>query len=107
MEAKQTPAPWSVIEHSWATTGIYAGEVRIAVLDIKAEATEDTQIDLEEQMRANAAFIVRAVNAHDELLAALKLTLAELEAYELPRDPLHPQRAAVEAARAAIATAAA
>ena len=45
----------------------------------------------------------RLIAAAPDLYAALKLTLAELEAYELPTDPMHPQRVAVEAARAALA----
>ena len=42
---------------------------------------------------------------HNELLAALKLCIAELEAYDLPSDTLHPQNVAVTQARAAIARA--
>ena len=47
----------------------------------------------------------RIADEHAELLAALKQCLAELEAYDLPRDPLDPQRVAVKSARAAIAKA--
>ncbi len=45
------------------------------------------------------------ITAAPDLLTALKLCLGELEAYELPHDPLHPQTVAVNAARAAIAKA--
>ena len=47
----------------------------------------------------------RLIAAAPDLLAALKQCLAELEAYDLPRDPLDPQRVAVKSARAAIAKA--
>lgn len=39
----------------------------------------------------------------DELAAALRLALAELEAYDVPSDPMDPQRVAVEAGHAALA----
>ena len=38
----------------------------------------------EDAMRANAAFIVRAVNCHADLLAALKSTLDWLSSFSMP-----------------------
>jgi hypothetical protein len=74
-DTKHTPTPWMAVEHSWSTTGIYAKDQSeggtIAVLCIEGEAAEDTQEELEAWMAANAAFIVRAVNSHEQLVAAL------------------------------------
>ena len=55
-----TPGPWTAVEHSWSRTGIYAGDIGIAALDIEADATEETQYELEAVMRANANLIASA-----------------------------------------------
>lgn len=55
---KHTPTPW------WHTqSGIVVGDGRI-ITDCQESAPFD-------DMKANAEFIVRAVNVHDELVAAL------------------------------------
>lgn len=69
---KHTPTPWHAVENSWSHTGIYAGHKEVAGLDIYDEATEENQEDHEALMAANAAFIVRAVNSHEQLVAALR-----------------------------------
>lgn len=73
MDTKHTPTPWHSISHSWAHTSIIADASTIALLDIEDEATEDNQEELEALKVANAEFIVRACNAHDQLVAAVKL----------------------------------
>ena len=55
---KHTATPWEVYGNAWY--GIKSDNIRIAAI-----------FGLEEE-QANAAFIVKACNAHDELLAALK-----------------------------------
>ena len=53
--------------------------------------------------RANAAFIVRACNAHDELVAALTLAKYVLATLSLDDDCTEGQPEALAAARAALA----
>lgn len=64
--SEHTPTPWCAVkyESGWALIG--------PTSDDKIARVEKTN------GHANAAFIVRAVNAHEELLAALKETLSEL-----------------------------
>ena len=61
MEAKHTPGPWSVCEHSWCETSIRAPSTDNALcrLDIN-HATEESQEADEEQMAANARLIAAA-----------------------------------------------
>lgn len=60
MTAKHTPGPWTVIEHSWSSTGIYAGDKRIADLDIYDDATEENEDALAAEMLANAKLMAAA-----------------------------------------------
>lgn len=112
METKHTPTPWEAVNHSWCTTGIYAVDKAeggtIAVLDIQAEADEETQPELERWMAANAEFIVRACNAHDQLAKAL-LDIAEdaegSAAFGAAEDAIVALGDVARAARAALAAA--
>lgn len=96
MSAAHTPGPWTVREQGDANS--YAlltanGHWLISFLQ-NGELMTATQ-------RANAEFIVRACNAHDELLSALQEMLATVAGqYDSAR---HCR--AVDAARAAIAKA--
>lgn len=67
--AAHSPTPWTS-----GSSAIFAGKKCIGVTDCDS-STPNVE-------RANAAFIVRAVNAHDDLVAALKAAKSELEAYE-------------------------
>lgn len=60
-EAKPTPGPWSVLEHSWCETSIRAPSTDHALcrLDIN-HATEESQEADEAQMAANARLIAEA-----------------------------------------------
>ena len=66
--SKHTPGPWTIVEHSWARTGIYAKHIGIAALDIEGDADEATQHEWEALMSANA----RLIAAAPDLLAALQ-----------------------------------
>ena len=72
--------PLTIVEHSWEETSIYSPErdYPIATLRIDPDVTEETQDKYEAITRAHAEEIVRAVNAHDDLVAALKLAEKEL-----------------------------
>ena len=73
---KHTPGPW------YAVTGDRAVTIGAAILGEHAPlATVDYT---EENAQANAAFIVRACNVHDDLLAALRELEAFGEREELP-----------------------
>lgn len=79
METKNTPTPW----------GLHHGEKYSRVLmkpdsctdDFIAEVTSDmTGIEYEDDdanRKANAAFIVRACNAHDDVVAALSAIVSD------------------------------
>lgn len=60
-EAKPTPGPWSVFNHSWCETSISAPSTdnAICLLDIN-HATEESQDADEAQMAANARLIADA-----------------------------------------------
>jgi hypothetical protein len=58
-----------------------------------------------DRARANAAFIVRCVNSHDDLVAALRDARVALEAVEFVYDPPYSFVKMLEAASAALAKA--
>jgi len=81
-EAKHTPTPWKAtmvlvsgrgkqsIFRPWITTT----DGDRGICEIFVSGNDGRNITSED--RANAAFIVRAVNAHDELLEAVKFLLS-------------------------------
>lgn len=86
--SKHTPTPWRVITKRAATTKveIYGDVVtKVAVVPYtpfrKDKPVARNALLRPEYLegRANAAFIVRAVNCHEELVAALETTLEALD----------------------------
>jgi hypothetical protein len=67
-----TPTPWRVTK-AYRITGGPQGHTYVASLDNVKHLSP-------EELEANAAFIVRAVNSHDEMLAALKGVCIDLRA---------------------------
>jgi hypothetical protein len=69
---KHTPTPWSVVNHQG--TNLTNGKTYIGRLDnyVVAEDGGGAILLNEDLNEANSDFIVRAVNAHEELLSALK-----------------------------------
>ena len=63
MNTKHTPTPWCLGNHG----GIFTHDLRFMVADTSGL---DVVVSNMEEL-ANAAFIVRACNAHDDLVAAL------------------------------------
>jgi hypothetical protein len=90
--AKRTPEPWKRSERIGYTIRITARGRGIAFIDTPS-------IALDHEDEANAEFIVRACNAHDDLLAALEGALRGII-----NPCAHPtaQQARIKQARAAI-----
>lgn len=77
---KHTDAPWALGEENvGGGFNIYAGNLRIAHTSIQARVTKpDTRPIGEDEAKANAAFIVKAVNSYEPMLDALKKLTAEM-----------------------------
>ena len=97
---KHTPTPWN-----YSSGMVWAGrgeEIAVARAARDDEATSPCERD------ANAEFIVRACNAHDELLEALRSIVVDADRLiaETPRHALsQPYTVLLDQARAAIAKA--
>lgn len=73
-EPKHTPTPWKSDD---------IGQIHAFERGLVAKVLErDTDADQYFVEKANAAFIVRACNAHDELVAAIKLARAEIGVFD-------------------------
>ena len=92
-----TPRPWSVDNgYMWGD-----GDASVPVRPVIQEFAVSPGGLLYEEAVANAELIVRAVNCHDELVAALALLLKDCEDYEAWQRPCY----AVDVAKAALARA--
>lgn len=114
--AKHTPTPWRVEENTdliWGCcnaddTSSYGMGYPIISGFASFGGWADGRPDYNEK-EANAAFIVRAVNAHDDLVDALRLAERELAAVEngstggIPNSVIALIPEALEAIRAALA----
>lgn len=94
--SKHTPTPWKVVTGLYGTTSIWADGEEMAICPINYDGARRPP----EESTANAEFIVRAVNCHDELLAALEDILASYDANDS-----RGIGEAIEESRAAIKTA--
>lgn len=77
METKHTPTPW-VLPEGYDTVGLICGEIPIRASGDEYTAPTVAIVKAKEGRRvlsnnivADAAFIVRACNAHDDLVEAL------------------------------------
>ena len=101
MNTSATPRPWFAKGRYIGTENhmSFIGECR----DVNGNWTDGAPA------AANAAFIVRAVNSHDDLVEALKGSLVVMEMLSIPDEFGAEVRAAltarIEAARAALARA--
>ena len=67
--SKRTPGPWKAVERSrWHDAIRIVGRRNVET----ARVSTDGQRNDSDENRANAEFIVRAVNAHDDLLASVR-----------------------------------
>lgn len=71
METKHTPTPWDMTGDSKAIVSFYDNHLHEIAKMIG-------QTEYGWSKKANAAFIVRAVNAHDALVEALGIALGDL-----------------------------
>lgn len=92
-----TPTPWHTYERNPCAIGAGPKESPLHLLSIMRQAGATEEQDA--QQDANAAFIVRACNSHDALVAALK-TIA-CEHYESAQYARDVARAALAKAGAA------
>lgn len=90
--AEHSKTPWRLGKNGGDDT-VFAGNRVVAMCD--------TDVNAPHVDKANAAFIVRAVNCHAELVAALELLVADVAGYETWQRPCH----AVDVAKSALAKA--
>lgn len=79
---QHTPTPWLVTDE---IDRIYNGELIRPVSGNPspvAVVCDFNRFDRDEERKANAAFIVKAVNAHDALVDAARSAIALIESYE-------------------------
>jgi hypothetical protein len=78
MTTTHTPTPWVVGPlqenggYDCMTSAICVGPVTLDGADYGQERCQDMTVEQRARMEADAHFIARAVNCHEELLAALK-----------------------------------
>lgn len=96
MNAKHTPGDWITHNDIDGTEVVYVAEGHqiIAYVPTGRNSMRQTggRLPVFEEGKANAEFIVRACNAHDDLLAVCKMVLVrlELEAFERGEDAVFP-----------------
>jgi len=100
MNNKHTPTPWVYM----STKGIYLGCDENQKMAYAIESPSGNSWVLQLDREANAEFIVRAVNAHDELLRACN-ALVECQGEKAPTAFNMKFDSAVQKARDAIAKA--
>lgn len=101
MNTKHTPGPWKVTDRF--EISMDDGDVQPLVATVNAD---DASVS-PEQAESDAAFIVHACNAHDDLLAAVELAEGWIDANRESEDTGEGQQARwiLETMRAAIAKA--
>ena len=83
--SKRTKGEAWVVAHSWAETGIYVGDKRIALVKIDSAVTEENQDKYEAIMDANAAYLALAWNCHEGAVEALSFARQQLD-HTVPGD---------------------
>ncbi len=78
-ETKHTPIPWTCDYDDQDHTGIGIADDEMMIALVAPKGGPD-ELD-----KANAEFIVKAVNCHDELVAACENTAASLAICQMPR----------------------
>lgn len=103
--AAHTPGPWVVEESRVQDTGTLFETIRSEPISTSKEPDTGDIAYLtlrQREVRANAAFIVRACNAHDDLLALAREVASQ---FDDVKHPLSVEGRLRDAARAAIAKA--
>ena len=101
--SQHTPTPWK--SSVWTYEGGERKEIMIqndkdAVCKINGLYRPDSDSQLEE--KANAAFIVKAVNAHDDLLAFVRIALPVLQLLDKEKESTGIDMPLVELGKIAI-----
>jgi hypothetical protein len=81
MTASHTPTPWVVEKNSVNAENGSVVSIAECGLSAPGQSWSGTDYSTREHQAANAEFIVRACNSHDQLVAALKAALATIEDY--------------------------
>lgn len=103
MSAQHAPTPWTVYDAgSEGYPGIDAGW-RSIVMFGSADEECGVRGDTHAEAEANARFIVRAVNCHDELLTHLIAAVDALEAFGVQNGGIPEMKAAIAKARGEVA----
>ena len=101
-DATHTPTPWGFGRTSGEQRLILGDEGRGRyVCHVQIHQTPRRMVD-EPEREANAALIVKAVNAHEDLVAALLVALVALDLDPENRPPQWSREDAAEKIRAAI-----
>jgi hypothetical protein len=83
IRAQHTPGPWGIErtnDTNWIGPLRTSGDGKVAAIVCSTDR-EGLRPDVLARNDADAAFIVRAVNAHDELVAALKRAVETIRAF--------------------------
>ena len=75
MNSKHTATPWRINPRARSTVQTLDGDT-VAACGVRSDLSKP---NLHEELEANAALIVRAVNCHEELVAALELATQAIE----------------------------
>lgn len=104
-ESKHTPLPWRILDNHPKRSCLYI-QAEQSELMIDQVATLYGPDSTDGMTEANAALIVRAVNSHADLVAALEAIVAEIDGPDRPysTDSYLPTQF-VDQARAALAKA--
>ncbi len=87
-QAKRTPTPWSLDEGRPGCFEICAADTLSIIAETLSKGVRD---------KANAAYIVRAVNAHEKMLSALKFAVAHMsgKAYSIEQEAYEKMECAI------------
>lgn len=99
LRAAHSPLPWRIYPGHLDSIYSQDGEVLIVERGSDFNCLEGESTPDNDEARANAAFIVRACNAHYQMLEALKTAQAALDFADFP-ETLKAVRAAIAAAEA-------
>lgn len=106
MAASHTPTPWEIDPDDDAVVQNCDGGMMIATVSQPDDfpcRDEDEDESLEEECKANAAFIVRVCNAHDDLVQVLWAARDALRSYQYGNSATDLAKGIADACDAALA----
>ena len=87
MTTSHTKTPWSI--EGCTVYKLNTSGINIFDAEVRAGYGDDDHRTRENVLEANAAFIVRACNSHEKLVAAIKKVARILDAQDDPRYSIH------------------